>query len=73
MNTVKRFTALTLAAAVAASAFVMSACNKDTKEEKKGTESSAETSVEKSEVSVEQSSEQPEDISAITAKPEITK
>ncbi len=73
MNTVKKITALTLAAAVAASAFVMSACNKDTKEEEKEAQSSAETSVEKSEVSVEESSEQPEDISAITAKPEITK
>lgn len=73
MNTVKKITALTLAAAVAASAFVMSACNKDTKEEEKEAQSSAETSVEKSEVSVEESSEQPENISAITAKPEITK
>ena len=74
MNTVKKITAIALAAAIASSAVVMTACDKNINEEKENTSQvSTEESSKADEDKVEESSETIEDISAITSKSEITK
>lgn len=74
MNTVKKITAIALAAAIASSAVVMTACDKNKNEEKENTSQvSTEESSKADEEKVKESSETIEDISAITSKSEITK
>lgn len=72
MKTMKKITAALLAAVVAASAFAMTACD-DKKEENEESAVEMESSVENSEEVSQESSEAVEDISAITAKPDISK
>ncbi len=74
MNKMKKVTAIVLAAAIAVSAVMLSACGeKKPENENKTSEVSQQSKEESKEESAVESSEKIEDISAITAKPEITK